>query len=250
MEKKGFTLIEVLIVISIISILAAILIVAIIGTIEPAKVRTTDRRIQILEDGLNRFVQKFGQRKNVAAGSSGIGYPRREEFKSVTITDERGEYSAPVEQMTGGEFIRLMLFPTDKEIEDHLRDFGINTQILTNEEVSEILNEDTCYNYNDEEIPPMKAFVDAWGFPFHYKFPGLNHSDKGIGAKEHRNWKDDYGFNHMSKMNSKPDIWSRGSNNVSEDPEHGNNWDEPNDPFNESGDAENDDITNWFINER
>ena len=74
MEKKGFTLIEVLIVISIIAILAAILIVAIIGTIEPAKVRTTDRRIQILEDGLNRFVQKFGQRQKVATGSSGIGY--------------------------------------------------------------------------------------------------------------------------------------------------------------------------------
>ncbi len=242
MEKKGFTLIEILIVVLIIAILAAILIVAIIGTIEPAKVRTTDRRIKIIEDGLSRFVQKFGQRENVASGSSGIGYPRRREFAGLSID------SVAVDQYTGGEFLRLMLFPTDKEIEEHLKNYGIVTQILTNEEVSEILNEEPHYDDDSgRTIPAMTAFIDAWGFPFYYKFPSFNHSDKGLNPKKHQNWKDDYGINHLSKMNSKPDIWSSGSNNINDE----NEWDsELNDPFNESGDTKNDDITNWFINER
>ncbi|MCD4657052.1 MAG: prepilin-type N-terminal cleavage/methylation domain-containing protein [Planctomycetes bacterium] len=250
MEKKGFTLIEVLIVVSIIAILAAILIVAIIGTIEPAKVRTTDRRIKIIEDGLNRFVQKFSQRENVAAGASGIGYPRREEFAGLRIEFE--EESANVVDMTGGEFLRLMLFPTDKEIEEYLKDYGIISAILTNEEVSEILNEEVHEDGDSgRTITAYTAFVDAWGFPFYYKFPGMNHSDKNIDSEKHQNWKEDYGFNHMAKMNPKPDIWSSGSNNVSEDPTRENEWEsELNDPFNESGETKNDDITNWFINER
>lgn len=111
MLRKGFTLIEVLIVVSIIAVLASILIVAVMGTIDPAKVKTTDQRIKIIEEGLKRFVDKYPVRQNVSAESSGKGFPRQEEYKDV-----KNDAGILVEQMYGGEFLRLILFPSATRI--------------------------------------------------------------------------------------------------------------------------------------
>ena len=118
---------------------------------------------------------------------------------------------------------------------------------MNEDEVGEMLNDLIEDDGEGRRITANTAFVDPWGVPFFYKFPGDNHSEKGLQARSHQNWKDQYGLNHKSKMNPKPDIWSAGLN--SED--NSEIWaNEPNDPFQELKEGDNDDITNWFVNER
>lgn len=95
---------------------------------------------------------------------------------------------------------------------------------------------------SSETNTPQKPIRHLWiagVFLFYYLFPGSDHS-------EQKNWRNEKGANHRAKMNPKPDIWSRGSNNEDDI----NQWNDPNDPFSETEDSENDDITNWFQNER
>ena len=235
--RQGFTLIELLIVILIIGILAAILIVAIIGRIGPAKIKTTYQRITMIEEGLERFIIKFPQRNIdfVAAGTSGTGLPRKKEFAGLSIRgkDVFGD-------MSGGEFLRLILFPTDYEIENYLADYGITEAVMTNDEVKEMLNKEDTFDYDGKLVDAETAFVDTWNMPFLYLFPGSNHSDKGYDNRKHQNIKEEYGKNHMAGK-PVPEIWSCGPNGDSDE----DDWvTEANDPFGES--TENDDICNWF----
>ncbi len=232
-RNKAFTLIELLIVILIIGILAAILIVALTKRIPIQQIKTTNERLKLIAFGLKNFEKQFPIRKNVVTGS-GRGIPRPREFEGVVIG------GVDISDMTGGEFLRLMLHPYENELEE-LKHFGINRVVMDWNEIKEMLNKKTAYDPSDErEIPEKMVFVDAWNKPLYYKFPGLNHSDKGLNPLIHKNARNVLGKNHSTGI---PDIWSAGPNGINDE----GNWSSTvNDPFEESD--ENDDICNWFEN--
>ncbi len=234
-KTKAFTLVELLIVILIIGILAAILIIALTGRILPEKIKTTSKRMEIIVEALQRFTKDFPVRKNPTAGS-GRGMPRQSEFADITVD------GVAVPNMTGGEFLRLILFPNEAEIA-MLKSHGITHAVAKHDEIKEMLNSKETEDENGRLIPPNKAFVDMWNKPFYYRFPGLNHSDKGPYPQNHKDAKGQFGANHLA-ANAIPDIWSAGPNGVNDEA----NWaTSPNDPFGLSD--SNDDICNWFDNE-
>ncbi len=193
----------------------------------PTQIETILGRIRIIENKLQKFVKEFPVRKNLVTDSVSSGFPSRKEFAGLVVDGVK------VEEMTGGEFLRLMLFPTQDEIDKYLRNFGITHSILNWEDAKELFNSHIAYDdWDDREIQINMAFVDAWNKPFYYRYPGLNHSN-------HKNIENKFGADNASLK--KPDIWSIGPNSENDE----KNWEKhENDPYGQS--EFNDDITNWF----
>lgn len=225
-SRRGFTLLEMLIVIAIIMFLMGLLAVTLFGFMGRNKATATWARIQVIDAGLERFLEEFPTRTINAQLRR--GFPQRNEFPSVGSIDLIG--------MTDGEWLRVLLFPTDAEI-DQIKVYGITKRVLNNEEVRGAVNSRDI-DWEGRLIEAGTCFVDAWEQPIFYRAPGADHTAE-------TNIKGQNGLNHR-EMNGKPDVWSIGNDGI--------NWyrtdnqaqwaSQVNDPTN--SEAQNDDIANWF----
>lgn len=229
--RRGFTLLEMLIVVAIITFLLGILITVAFGLIGKSKAAATWAAVEVVDTGMERFFENYQTR--TVNGVPKYGYPTKGELPDGVIT---------FTGMTDGEFLRVLLFPTDDELE-YLQTFGIRGRSLEQNEVKQFLNKEDI-EFEGRTIPAGTCFIDAWNQPLFYRAPGKDHSEE-LNAKEQK------GLNHR-EMNGKPDIWSIG--------EDGENWyedgnepqwkDKKNEPTAPASDETSDEICNWFPADR
>lgn len=82
--KKGFTLIELIVVIAIIGVLAAILIPAMLGYVRKSKVTTANSNASNLYSAINTVLEEIDEQGADAAGITAISYTKGN--TSVTVT--------------------------------------------------------------------------------------------------------------------------------------------------------------------
>ncbi|HVR87287.1 MAG TPA: prepilin-type N-terminal cleavage/methylation domain-containing protein [Planctomycetota bacterium] len=146
-RKKGFTLVELLVVITIITLLVSLLVVLISSVIDRARYAKTAAIIKLLDDGCKTYNLDFGQYPPNDRGDSRslhyhLGIPRK-------ITTQKSDI--------GGSLVA-----TKPPIVEFQRD----------------MLGDTRAGFPDPKTNPV-PIVDAWDNPVRYKVPG-KFNKKGV----------------------------------------------------------------------
>ena len=161
-HRAGFTLIEMLVVIAIISILAAGLVVAVAGVMDKTQRKKTISTIEVLKTALNSYKNTFGVLPPVFGGSNGAGGE-----PSVV-------YAATERQISGSGQLSRSTVPSLSAIE---RNQAIRVYL-----------EHTWEGYGDPFIPGsaqlpredtdgdlIREYTDGWGLPLVFNRPGDDH---------------------------------------------------------------------------
>lgn len=188
--KNGFTLVEMIVVIAIITILAGVLLKVGGRVAQQSKERQTRATIDILDSALEQFAAEGFDYKYDAPGSGysfdnppysdswikfppdcngfGVGYV--EEEISYALTGNTGDV-----QITGGAFdadnsyagCGVMYFFLNRQPESREVLKNIDKSVITNKNEN---NEGIYIQVNNEDPQPFYWVVDAWGEPLRYDY--------------------------------------------------------------------------------
>ena len=247
-HRRGFTLVELLVVIAILAILLTVAVLAFTSLFGKAKGSRSAQACKIVVDMLNELREQFPVRTPTnAPGGVERGFPIKAHWPDAGAIQPS--------QMSDGEWLRLLLYPTQDELDNYLSQFGITERLADREVFERFLNDrdiefivDPTSGNISRQVARHGAVVDGWNRPLYYRFPGASHvietNSRGMSGMNHY----DLGI---------PDVWSAGEDQISEyGPYHGvwqpgqqelTDWAAKiNDPTS-SGDVDKiDDVANWF----
>ncbi len=187
-DREGFTLIEMLIVMSIISLLVAFLVLGVSNAIDISEQEATKTLIQKLERGLETYESDF---KSVPKSKSmKLWIPPPD-----TSPSYRKYEDSFLHALLGSELMYVASFDPVTKQEQFAR-AGPYIEKFSPDRVK-------GGRVNDPEAPLM----DAWGDEIRYRFPGKDHSDSSsCGSRDNTEW---------------VDIWSEGGKEESAGPNDG-----------------------------
>ena|SRR3972149_10653982 len=159
---EGFTLIEVLVVIIIISILATSLITAVFWVIDKAKINNTIALIDRLEKGVKAYAAVFGNR--LPPGPPAFTNP------IPSISDETGSQCLYF-------YLGFQHTVTEGHSQSNLNIFRVVGPFV------DFKGSDIMGGVLTAQSSPAKI-VDIWGVEIYYNMPGVNHIANGSGYKD------------------------------------------------------------------
>ena len=237
---RGFTLIELLIVIALLLFLMSLTAVSLMGLFGKAKASNSAQALGVTGTLLQEFIERFPVR-TLPGDIKERGYPIKANWPDTA--------GIVVSQMTDGEWLRLLLYPSQKELDTYLTPFGVTSRVASPEVIERFLNDrEITVNPGNLIVPAKHAIVDGWQRPIYYRFPGVSHVLE-------RNAQGEAGSNHF--LLGLPDMWSAGEDGVSTFGNYGGaqpssadltSWADPivNDPLNSGLNGVIDDVPNWF----